>query len=205
MNATSLGFHALPPLARETIQGPDGPVSVLRMPDVRQDVNYTCGPSSLQAVLGYYGEEHFEKDLADLCVTSSEEGTPPASLVKAAKELGYQAEVKENLSLEDLQKSVDAGVPVIIAAQAWRDDVNKDKPWKDLWDDGHYMVVIGLDHKNVFFEDPSTFQSKGSIPRDEFLERWHDVDNNVPCNHLGIFVTGKEPHPFPQVAYIARR
>jgi predicted double-glycine peptidase len=91
---------------------------------------------------------------------------------------------------------------VIIAAQAWRDDAEKDKPWKDIWDSGHYMVVIGLDKKNVYFEDPSILQSRGFMPREEFLERWHDVDYNVPCNHLGIFVHGDGPKPFPPVVHV---
>jgi len=103
------------------------------------------------------------------------------------------------LTLDDLQKSLDAKVPVIIEAQAWRDDVDKDKPWKDIWNSGHYMVVIGMDDKNVYFEDPSIFASKGAIPRDEFLDRWHDVDDRQYI-HSGIFISGKAPNP--PAAYI---
>ena len=192
----------LPPLARETLQGPQGPVQVLRVPDVRQDEDYTCGPSSLQAVLGYYGEEHFESDLAKLCKADPQEGTPPAHLAKAARELGFQAEVKENLTLQDLEKSVQEGVPVIIAAQAWRDDKDKDKPWGEIWDSGHYMVVIGMDAKNIYLEDPSIFQSKGVIEKSEFLERWHDIDYNVPCNRLGIFIRSDKHEPMPTVLHV---
>jgi len=42
---------------------------------------------------------------------------------------------------------------VIVNGQAWRDDSGI--PWANEWEDGHYMVVIGLDEKNVYFEDPS--------------------------------------------------
>ena len=202
MNVATARIPNPPPFSREIVQGPEGPVELLRVPDVRQDENYTCGPSSLQAVLGYYGEEHFEADLAEQSHADPEEGPPPANLAKTARELGFQAEIKEHLTLEDLEKSVKEGVPVIIAAQAWRDDNEKDKPWKEIWDSGHYMVVIGLDNKNVYFEDPSIFHSRGVIPRDEFLDRWHDIDYNQPCNNLGIFIHGKEPKPFPPTMHV---
>lgn len=32
-------------------------INLINLPDVRQATDYTCGPSSLQAVLMYYGEE----------------------------------------------------------------------------------------------------------------------------------------------------
>ena len=92
---------------------------VLAVPDVRQDKDYTCGPSSLQAVLGYYGEEAFEEDLAAECHADPENGTNPRDLVRVAKEHGFQANLRDHLELKDLEQSVEAGVPVIIAAQAF--------------------------------------------------------------------------------------
>ena len=39
---------------------------------------------------------------------------------------------------------------------------------------GHYMVVIGIDNQNVYFEDPAILGSRGYITDQEFLDRWHD-------------------------------
>lgn len=185
--------------ATRVLQTPQGTVEILNVPDVRQDTDYTCGPSSLQAVLGYYGDEQFESDLAELCHSDPQEGTPPENIAKAARQLGYQAEVRQNLTLEDLEKSVKSGVPVIIDAQAWSDECDQNKPWKDRWNDGHYMVVIGMDQKNIYLEDPSIFHSKGCIERGQFLDRWHDIDNGVVTNHLGIFIRADQPKVFPDV------
>ena len=45
-------------------------ISLLNVPDVYQATDYTCGPSSLTAVLSYYGKEDFrEMDLAKLAKT----------------------------------------------------------------------------------------------------------------------------------------
>jgi len=46
------------------------------LPDVRQSRTYTCGPSSIQAILMYYGLEKREDILAYYCQTT-EEGTIP--------------------------------------------------------------------------------------------------------------------------------
>lgn len=176
-------------------------MKLLPVPDVRQDTVYTCGPSSLQAVFGYYGEEHFEKDLAELCGSDPENGTNPRDLVRVARQLGFQAELKDRLTLQDLEKAVDQDIPVIVAAQAWRDEEDKNKPWSQIWNSGHYMVVIGMDEKNVYFEDPSIFASKGVMERKEFLERWHDVDDR-PYEQSGIFIKGKPPSPPPTFIHV---
>lgn len=45
-------------------------ISLLNVPDVYQATDYTCGPSSLTAVLSYYGKEDLrEMDLAKLAKT----------------------------------------------------------------------------------------------------------------------------------------
>jgi predicted double-glycine peptidase len=79
------------------------------------------------------------------------------------------------MTMEELEKLVGEGIPVIVDGQAWRDDKDKEKPWTDVWESGHYMVVIGFDKENVYFEDPSLFGSRGVMTREEFNDRWHDT------------------------------
>jgi predicted double-glycine peptidase len=47
--------------------------------------------------------------------------------------------------------------------QAWRKKEKLDKEWVDIWDNGHYVVVIGVDAKYIYFEDPSTLGGIGYI------------------------------------------
>ncbi|MBI3925261.1 MAG: C39 family peptidase [Armatimonadetes bacterium] len=174
------------------------PGGLLQVPDVRQSTPYSCGAAALQAVLAYWGVELREDQLMERLGTDPEVGTPPDAILRVARELGLQADLREGLALEDLAAALEQGVPVIVAMQAWRDGPGS--PWAEEWDDGHYVVVIGLDAEKVVVEDPSLLGSRGFLPRAEFVERWHDVDGQgrryVRC---GIFLRGTRPCPPPEL------
>lgn len=175
-------------------------IPLLAVPDTRQSVDYSCGASALQAVLMYYGDEYMESTLMEMLKTTKN-GTNPRDIVQVADELGYNVSLREKLTIDDLQVSVKEGVPVIVSGQAWRDGEDLNKPWKDVWDSGHYMVVIGVDEKNVYFEDPSLLGSRGVIQREEFMERWHDLDEKK-YHQMGIFIKGRKPLPPPAFIHI---
>lgn len=175
---------------------------LLDLPDTRQSTNYSCGAASLQAVLMYWGIEYREGQLMEMLNTDPDNGTNPEDIVRVAEELGLTAELKENLTLEDLEESLENGIPVIVAGQAWRDGEDLEKPWSEVWESGHYMVVIGMDEENVYFEDPSLLGSRGFMPLEEFSDRWHDYDGDVNYYGLGIFIEGKEPSPPPELMHI---
>ena len=48
--------------------------------------------------------------------------------------------------------------------------------WEARWEDGHYVVAVGLDDRNLYVMDPSVRGSYGFIPRAELLRRWHDFE-----------------------------
>jgi predicted double-glycine peptidase len=194
---------AVAALAQEprTAPVPAAGVQLLPVPDVRQSTVYSCGASAIQAVLMYYGEELREDELMRRMATDYDNGTTPGAMAALAKELGYQVELLEDLTLADLEKAVAKGIPVIVAAQAWRETT--EPGWKDRWDDGHYLVVIGLDHDNIYFEDPSILGSRGVIPRPEFQQRWHDVEGDGRrYQGLGLLIFGKPPRPAPGFLFV---
>lgn len=165
---------------------PRNPPKLLPLPDVRQATTYTCGVASLQSLLAYWGKggDWTEKEYAKELGTTAKDGTDPRPIVRLAHRYGLRAEYRENMTLGDLEKSVRAGKPVMVTYQAYREG---SKPWKDDWIDGHYSVVIGMDSKYVYLEDPSMLGSRGFIPRAEFEERWHDTDRtNRKLIHAGI-------------------
>ena len=69
----------------------------------RQSTEYSCGASALQAVLSYWGKDLDEKELMKILHTTPETGTYPDDIVRAARELGFDAEVKDNLTINDLE------------------------------------------------------------------------------------------------------
>jgi predicted double-glycine peptidase len=166
------------------------------VPDVFQSTDYSCGAASLQAVLSYYGTEVPEQVLMDRMGTSPRSGTDPDDIVRAARELGFDASMDIELTVRDLAASVREGVPVIIAAQAWTEDRGPGFSWADDWEDGHYMVVVGVDSNLVYLEDPLLDNRVGALPIGEFNQRWHnylgrshDAPGAVDVQHLGIFIT----------------
>ncbi len=51
--------------------------------------------------------------------------------------------------------------------------------WDDIWDAGHYMVVIGLDDRNVYLEDPFLPGSRLAMTREDFVASWHDYESEL--------------------------
>jgi len=184
---------------------------LLNVPYVMQPSNYTSGPTSLQAVLAYYGSNTDLDKLINMTNSTPENGTLPGSIAQTANNLGFNANIKQNMSLEDLQQDINQGIPVIVDAQAWKNNITNTQNWIDDQNNRHFMVVIGIDNENVYFEDPTVIGSRGYIPNQEFLDRWHDSyqvaagnnsTNNVKDNHLGIIITGKQPITFPLIIRI---
>jgi uncharacterized protein len=181
-----------------------GPVLLTGVPDVRQSTPYSCGAAALQAVLSYYGIDKRERALMVSLKTTEEAGTSPGNIVRVAEENGFEARIREGLTLTDLEQAVREGIPVIADIEAWTDARKPGFSWAEDWEDGHYVVVIGGDGRNVYVEDPSLLGTRGVIPGAEFVERWHDYEGAPPHDALdrsyvrmGIFITGKKPVPQP--------
>jgi uncharacterized protein len=141
------------------------------VPDVRQAEYYSCGASSFQAVMSYYGLDSFESDLRTRLNTTPAHGTYPWDMIRVAKDLGFTAEWRENVTLADLEASLRSGVPVIIDGQRVR---NQNQTWEETWSTGHYMVVIGIDNEKVYLEDPDMLGFRLALPREEFVSLWRD-------------------------------
>jgi len=145
----------------------------VRVPKVRQQTDYSCGAMALKAVAKYFcvgpdTEEEFIKALG----SDPEDGTLPENIVKVARKWGLAAVLQDRMPVHELMHHLDAGRPVICAMQAWgeKKDYKEEKS-------GHYVVAVGYDAENVYFEDPAMDgQNRGYLPVKTFLRRWHDVD-----------------------------
>jgi predicted double-glycine peptidase len=165
----------------------------------RQMTEYSCGASALQSVLSYWGREVDEQALMELIGTNAEVGTFPEDLVRGARSLGFHAEAKEGLTLEDVRQSTTLGHPVIALAQLWRSQKDTPASVAEEWDCGHYIVVLAVDDDYVYFQDPYVRMGKGFVPRKTFEDHWHqimggrDLARSGELIHLAIFVRGDEP------------
>jgi|RhiMetdeSRZDD1v2_1073273.scaffolds.fasta_scaffold629805_1 predicted double-glycine peptidase len=164
----------------------------------RQSTEYSCGASALQAVLSYWGRQVDETDLIKLMHTNSEVGTYPEDIVRGARSLGFDAEMKDHLTLDEVQRFTAGGDPVIALSQVWRSHKQGASSVADEWDSGHYIVVLGVDEDYVYFQDPYVRMSKAFVPRKSFEDHWHQIMGGISTGnpkliHVGIFVRGKKP------------
>lgn len=178
-----------------------GAVMLTGVPDVMQSQSWSCGAGSFRAVLGYYGLSAVEANLIVMLNTTPSHGTYPWDMVNASEKLGFSAHWRENVTLDEIHASLEQGIPVIIDGQRFR---TANKTWDDTWETGHYMVVIGLDDRNVYLEDPALIGSRLSVPRDTFVSLWHDYESELPVQpdahkyyHLGVFINGTVPSHRP--------
>lgn len=187
------------------IPEPKLPKHAVQVPIVRQATNHSCGAAVLASLLYYWNVFNGkESDLYALLKTSSETGTHPKKIVEVARQFGLSARYQENVTLQDLRSAIQQHETIILDTQAWCDknDICAKLPWKDRWDDGHYMVLIALDEHYTYVMDPVIPTSYGYIPISELIERWHDYeeqDGKVWKNYqLAIFIHGNLPSPhFP--------
>jgi predicted double-glycine peptidase len=164
----------------------------------RQMTEYSCGASALQSVLSYWGKQVEENALMRLLGTNAEVGTFPEDMVRAARALGFDAEVKENATLDELQQFTADGRPVALG-QLWRSEKDTPASAADEWDCGHYIVVLAVDRDHVYFQDPYIRMGKGFVPRKTFEAHWHQImggstlARSPKLMRVAIFVSGKEP------------
>jgi ABC-type bacteriocin/lantibiotic exporter with double-glycine peptidase domain len=91
----------------------------LKFPELRQAHDWDCGASAIQSVLAYYGIDVSEEVIIKLAKTN-EEGTSPAEMKVALKKYGLDAK-DGKMTIGDIKKYLDKGIPVILLVQAWTD------------------------------------------------------------------------------------
>src|SRR3989344_7162616 len=119
-----------------------------------------CGPASLKMVLGYYGIEKTEDELAQLTEYAPTKGTTSDGLISAAIKLGLKAFQKDFSEIKDLKEYVvDKKIPIIV-------------DWFSI-DDGHFSVIVGVDDKNIYMQDPEQLELK-TFDIEFFNRIWFD-------------------------------
>jgi hypothetical protein len=142
-----------------------------------------------------------------LLSTTSEEGSYPENIVHGALELGFEAEARDHLTLDEVERFTADGTPMIALVHAWRSERETYDSAANEWDNGHYIVVLGVDEDYVYYEDPYARMSKAFVPRDTFVDHWHqvmggDVTKNPKLMQLGIFIRDKGDKPRPAFAQL---
>ena len=141
-----------------------------------------CGPASLKMVFDYYGIKKSEREIAKMCNVDENLGTDDRTLKRVAEELGLKVEVKSNSTFEDIQIWLDKKVPVIVN---WFTRGRADYEDSEVAD-GHYSVVVGLEEKFIYLQDPEIGKLR-KIEKDDFMTVWFDFTGKyINANELVI-------------------
>jgi predicted double-glycine peptidase len=178
------------------------PSRALPVPLVSQATNYSCGAAALLSILYYWKVyDGNETDLYKSLKTNKKNGTQPEKIVEVARQFGLEAHYVENMKLEELRDHLSKGHTVVVNLQAWRDESGKEAalPWSEVWDSGHYVVLVAMDRKNAYFMDPSGHAGYTWVPISEMMDRWHDSDRLrgrlVKYYQLAVVIRGQSSLP----------
>jgi len=168
-------------------------MKIIDLNKMRQTYNYDCGAKALQSVMAFYGLDVREEELMDKLKTRESDGTKIKNMVSVAEDYDFKVD-HGKMTLELLKKFVTSGSPVIVLLQAWSEKDMSLEDWKNDWEDGHYVAVIGVENGLIVFEDPSSVK-RTWLKEEEFLARWHDVDSNSDKKFVnyGIVLHGAKP------------
>jgi predicted double-glycine peptidase len=166
---------------------------MIPVPEVQQPDNQTCGVAALMSILSYYGVGTDDYDELKKCLRVKKNGADYREMIRYARRVRLQAEAKEGMTLVQLEDCLKARRPVIVSIQAY-EDCREAIPEVYYGENtnGHFVVAIGFDQKNLYFMDPSLTGRRGYLPKREFLKRWHDNEGterrpNV-IEHLGLVI-----------------
>lgn len=148
----------------------------LDIPTVGQS-DAMCGPASLKAALKFYGVDVPEAMLKRLSDASTRDGTSPQGLAQAAIDLGFDAEVRQHVTFDELRAYVRDGVAVVV-------------DWFDQ-NMGHYSVVKDVTDDTIVLMDPSDDGSTRRMKLADFEKVWFDFmdwEMENPTRRLAIVV-----------------
>lgn len=134
-----------------------------------------CGPASLKMVLDYFGTELSEDRLAEMTGCTVEDGVEADDIKRVAEELGFECDIHDDSTFEDLEYWLKKKVPVIV------DWITPGVPGDDrsIMAGGHYSVVVGLNDTHILLLDPQIGGYR-SVKRKDFWEVWYDHIGNSP-------------------------
>jgi ABC-type bacteriocin/lantibiotic exporter with double-glycine peptidase domain len=174
------------------------PANLVMVPLVQQVQDFSCGAAATLLLMRYWCVGAYdgaaESDLYAPLRTTQARGTEPEPIVDLFRRSGLHAEYRTgSVQVDDLERAVAAGEPPVVDLQAWSDH---DAPWRQTWDAGHYVVMVGYDTERLYFADPSRATPRGYafLNRTELDDRWHDLsgDHDTLVERMTIFVRGSQ-------------
>ncbi len=149
------------------------PKTLLSVLHIQQQTESDCLPVCAQMVLNYLNLAISYRRLVNLLDTKRF-GTPFRN-IKRVEQLGVSVQI-EHLSLTEISSYLATGLPVIACVHTA--DLNY---WSQAVD--HVVVVVGIDDKAIYLNDPSLSYGPHLVPGIEFELAQLNYDNLCAIIH----------------------
>ena len=124
---------------------------------------FQCGPASLSEIFQFWGVIVPPEEIAGEIFSPSAQGTLTMDMVLYPERKGFTVRQYRG-SLEDIQKNVDSGYPLIVLVDYGF----------SIYEKAHYMVVLGYYEEGVIVHSGKERQK--FIPLKDFLSPWRKTD-----------------------------
>ena len=142
----------------------------------QSDRNACVAATSLAIYLYWKGENSkygYEYEISKLLDRKLECGSYSEFVSNAFKKLRFKVKYETDLSIEQLQEYLKAGVTIMLFMQGrFRP---KPKNWENIWNVGHAVALVGIRGEKIFLMDPRSHSAYVWLPIEEFLDRWHCI------------------------------
>ena len=100
----------------------------------------------------FAGLEEREDRIAVLAGTTKT-GTSTEGILRVLRYYGLLSAPASGCGPTICGKPSTTAIPTLLTLQAYRES---SRPYRELWDDGHWVVAIGHDKRRILFENPSS-------------------------------------------------
>jgi ABC-type bacteriocin/lantibiotic exporter with double-glycine peptidase domain len=118
---------------------------------------------------------------------TTEEGTSGEGIIRVAESFGLAAITESNLNMDDLRGWLATGCTIILSIQAWG-DYTEDMDYDLVWDDGHYVVLVGIEGQDVYLMDPGVAGVYRKMTILELMRCWHDYTDDGEYDYHGAII-----------------
>lgn len=137
---------------------------MIKIPDLRQRTDYSCGEAAVDAVFMYFG-------LSTRCrkLSTPYDGMHPSTAEALLRKAGLSV-VSGTMDIDDLRYHVRRGRPVLCPIDAYG---------------GHWVVVFSVGPRSITYHCP--LEGREKIAHRQWLSMWEDSTRvGHPFRHWGI-------------------
>jgi len=151
----------------------------------KQSDSSLCGPAVVKMVMGYYGVEVDEGEIAKLCGHTFEKGCTDLGMRHAFWAHSFNVNIYNESSLAALERWNKLKIPVIVdwfsPGPPGQVDIN------EMIHGGHSGIVVDVDNENIHILDPEIARVR-VIKRDEFMRVWFDWRDDPAISQTNLIM-----------------